>query len=179
MINQRSEIRRSILSNKSGKRAIRIIDSFIIFGSLFVIMWAIRFSNPLVIAPIDNYESLGGNILFSIENADLLIIDTDINFTNSKEYNLNKNFSLSLEPNIYYWKVVGVRESEIRTLTIKDSVILNIVKGEKGYDVVNAGSVILNVEVYDNQSHFIENVTLYPEGKILSNQNKYIAGQEK
>ncbi len=158
---------------------IKIMDSFLIFGSLFAVMWIIGISTPLVIAPIDNYESLGGNILFSIKNADKLIVDTDLNFTNPKEYDLNKNLSLSLEPNIYYWKVIGITQSEIRTLTIKDSVILNIVKGENGYNVLNAGSVILNVEVYDNESHFIENVSLSPDKKILLEQSKYIGVQGK
>lgn len=164
---------------KYSKQIIRAVDLVLAFGSMFVVLWAIGFSNPQVIAPADNFETTGSTILFSIENADKLVIGTDLNFMDGKEYDLNENLSLDLLPGLYYWKVVGVLESEIRTLTIKDAVVLNIVKGDDGYDVINAGTVNLNIEVYNNKSEFVENVTLVPNEGIAVDKSKYIGGQNE
>lgn len=160
------------------KNMVYLIDSILLIGSIFVVMWAIGFSNPLVIAPIDGYETTGNSILFSIKNAEKLIISNDINFSDSNEYTLGENFSLDIKPGTYYWKVVGVTESEIRTLTVKDSVILELVKTDNGYNVINSGNVNLNVEVYDNESNFIENRSLVPNEFLPNDYEKYIGGMQ-
>ena len=128
--------------------------------------------------PCGQLPFLSSEILFSIKNAERILIDDNINFTDADEFDLRKGFKLSFEPGVYYWKVVGVRQSEIRTLTIKDAVVLQLVEGEDGYDVVNAGSVDLNVEVYDNQSNFIENISLNPSERIDADGSKYVGGME-
>jgi len=163
----------------TNKKVVRTIDFVVVISSLFVIMWAIGFQSPQVIAPTNEYESTESLVLFEIENADKLQIDTDVNFTNPRTYNLNNNLSLNLQPNTYYWKAIGVKESEIRKLTIIDAVVLNIIKKENGYDVVNAGSVVLNVEVYDNESNLLENKNLQPAEKFNSNSTKFIGGQNE
>lgn len=160
------------------KKIIHGVDYVLILASVFVVLWIIGFSNPQVIAPSNNYETFNRTVLFTIENGEKLLVSQDINFTEAKEYELNKNLSLNLKPGIYFWKVIGIRESEIRTFTIKDSVILNVVKSEDGYDIVNAGSVNLNVEVYNNRSEFLENLTLVPEEQTKLHSNKYIGAQD-
>jgi hypothetical protein len=58
------------------------MDFVVVVGTLFGLMWAIGYSTPNVISPIDNYETINSSILFSIENADYLYIYKNINFTN-------------------------------------------------------------------------------------------------
>ncbi len=125
------------------------IDLLIVLVSVFVLMGLVGYARPLVIAPIDNYESLDGEVLFEFKGVEVLLIDDNIDFTTPDEYEVAQGVSLSLEPGVYYWKVSGVLGSEVRTLTINSRVELQLVETEDGYGVVNAGNVRLNVDVYD------------------------------
>ncbi|MFA5484821.1 MAG: hypothetical protein WC260_01025 [Candidatus Pacearchaeota archaeon] len=153
------------------------MDFVVIIGTLFGLMWIIGYSTPRVISPIDNYETTSSNVLFSIENADYLFIDKDINFTNPIEVNLKNNSQIQLEPGIYYWKAIGVRQTEIRTLTINTLVSLRLDKTESGFNVVNSGNVNLNVEVYNN-SELIDEIYLESGGKINELGDKFIGGMK-
>ncbi len=161
------------------RKSVIVLDMIFIIGSLLAVAYLIGYSTPLVISPIDDYESTSSEILFSIKSADKLLIDDNMNFSDPDEFNLRKNFKLSFEPGVYYWKVVGIRESEIRTLTIKDAVVLELVENKDGYDVVNAGSVRLNIEVYNNKSKFLENISLDPSERSVADDNKYVGGLDE
>ena len=162
---------------KGSQKHVVAIDMVLIVGSLIVLAWLVGFSSPLVISPIADYESVGSDILFYIENADKILIDNDMDFVDADEYLLREGFKLSFEPGIYYWKAVGVMESEVRSLTIVDAVVLNVIESKNGsYEVVNAGSIGLNVEIYNNESEFVENVSLSPYDSIEIEENKYVGG---
>jgi hypothetical protein len=147
------------------------IDLALVLISVFVLMGMVGYVRPLVIAPIDNYESLDGEVLFEFKGADVLLIDDNIDFTTPDEYEVAQGLRLSLEPGVYYWKVSGVLGSEVRTLTINSRVELQLVETEGGYGVVNAGNVRLNVDVYDGDE-------LIEKRKLDKGQMSDVRGQE-
>lgn len=149
------------------------IDMVLIVGTLLVLGVLVGYSTPLVISPINNLSTTSSDILFSIKNADTLLIDDNINFSSPEEYDLKDKMRVSLEPGIYYWKAVGVLQSEIRTLTVQTAVILELRQGKDGYSVVNAGNVALNVDVY-NRTEKIDQIELAPQAEEASNGNKFI-----
>jgi len=135
------------------------IDVVVVALSLVILMGLIGYARPLVIAPMDDFESSDGNILFSFERADILLIDDNVDFTTPDKYQIVDGEKIRLEPGIYYWKVRGVLKSEVRKLTIKSRVELKLVETKDGMAVVNSGNVRLNVDVYDGEK-LIENKKL-------------------
>jgi hypothetical protein len=127
------------------------IDFVVILFSTIILIFLVGYSRPLVIAPIENFETTDNEILFSIEKASKLIIDDNIEFTTPEEYDVVDGLALELKPGKYYWKVVGLTSSEVRTLIIESEVNLKLVEDEEGYSVVNAGNVRLFVDVYDGE----------------------------
>lgn len=125
------------------------IDLVLVLVSVGVLMVLVGYAQPLVIAPLDEYESQDGEILFEMERADVLLIDDNIEFSSPEEYSVVGNEKVRLEPGVYYWKVVGFGVSEIRTFTINSRVELELVETMEGMAVINAGNVRLNVDVYD------------------------------
>lgn len=158
------------------------IDLAVVLVSVFVLMGLIGYARPLVIAPLDDYESLDGDILFEIERAPLdgllrqtgranvLLIDDNMDFTTPDEYQIADGLRIELESGVYYWKVSGGLGSEIRTLTIKSRVELALVESEDGFGVVNVGNVRLNVDVYDGDE-LVEKVKL-EKGQELGIRNQ-------
>ena len=74
-------------------------------------------------------------------------------------------------------EAIGVRQTEIRTLTINTLVSLRLDKTESGFNVVNSGNVNLNVEVYNN-SELIDEIYLESGGKINELGDKFIGGMK-
>jgi len=145
--------------------------------SLAALIFLVGWGTPLIIAPLDDYETLDGNVLFSIENADGLLIDDNIDFTTPVEYVVEDGLSISLEPGKYYWKAVGIFGSEVRTLTIKSKVSLELQKVDEGYDVVNSGNVRLNVDVYNGSK--LVGVRSLDVGESLDVEGtKFVGGAE-
>ena len=128
------------------------IDLVLIIGSLVSLIFLVGYVSPLVISPLDNYESSEREILFSIEKADRLLIDDNMEFSSPDDYSVEDGLKIDLEPGKYYWKAVGVVNSEVRTLTINSEVSLELRMSDEGdYEVVNAGNVGLDVDVYDGE----------------------------
>ena len=125
------------------------IDLIIIGISVLVLMGLVGYARPLVIAPMDDYVSQDGAVLFSFERADVLLIDDNSDFTTPDEYKVSAGLRIVLDSGIYYWKVSGVLGSEVRKLTILSRVELALIETDEGWGVVNAGNVRLNVDVYD------------------------------
>jgi hypothetical protein len=125
------------------------IDVIVVGSSLLVLIMLVGYAQPLVIAPLDEYKSVNGEVLFEFERADALLIDDNKEFSSPDEYEVVEGLIVVLEPGIYYWKVVGVLKSEVRKLTIESRVELKLVETEDGIAVVNIGNVRLNVDVYD------------------------------
>ena len=143
--------------------------------SLVALIFVVGYVSPLVIAPLDEYES-DGDVLFVIEKADVLLIDDNVEFSSPDEYNIEDGLKIRLEPGEYYWKAVGVLKSEVRTLTIKSIVDLELVKVDGGFGVVNSGNVGLNVDVYDGDE-LVDKVKL-GVGEVSSEGDKFEGGME-
>ena len=152
------------------------IDLVLVVVSLVVLIGLVGYVRPLVIAPLDGYESSDNEILFVIEKADYLLVDDNFDFTTPDEYNIEDGLKLDLLPGKYYWKAVGLFEGEVRTLTINSEVSLELVEMEDGFGVVNVGNTKLNVDVY-NGSELVETVKLGVSDKV-SGGDKFVGRQE-
>ena len=154
------------------------IDLAVIVGSLIVLMALVGYMQPMVIAPLDDYASTETEVLFSIEKAESLLIDDNFDFTSPEEYAVGDRLKINLKPGTYYWKAVGVVDSEVRTLTIRSEVNLELREIEgNGYGVVNAGNVRLNVEVY-NGTQLVDKVKLGVGDEAGVEGDKIIGGME-
>ncbi|MEM4331057.1 MAG: hypothetical protein QW273_03565, partial [Candidatus Pacearchaeota archaeon] len=136
-----------------------------------------KFSQPLVISPVDNYETTEP-ILFKIENANRVLISKDKNFTNPIEIKFDGK-KVTLEPGEYFWKAESLTglKSEIRTLKVISKIELKIRKINDSFEVVNGGNVNLRVKVF-NDTDFLESFILLPEERKESKGNKFF-GEEK
>lgn len=150
------------------------IDLAIVLASVFVLMGLVGYAQPLVIAPLDEYESVVGDVLFSFERADVLLIDDNMDFSTPRKYEVSDGLRVRLEPGVYYWKVSGVLGSEVRTLTINSVVDLELVEREDGFGVVNAGNVRLNVDVFDG-GELVERKKL-GVGDVAEGGDKFVGG---
>jgi len=152
------------------------LDLIVILVSVFLLMGLVGYARPLVIAPIDDYESDTGRVLFEFDRADVLLIDDNMEFTSPDEYEGSNGGVLILEPGVYYWKTTGVLGSEIRKLTINSRVELELLETEEGVAVVNAGNVRLNVDVYDDEE-LVDKVKL-EVGSLSSEGDKFVGGYD-
>ncbi len=136
------------------------IDAVIVVLTLIGLAVVGGYAQPLVIAPLNELETTETEILFLIEKAEVLLIDDNIEFSTPTEYVMKDGLKIDLGPGKYYWKAVGITSSEVRTLTIRSEVNLELREFEDDeFSVVNAGNVVLDVEVYDGED-LVENVKL-------------------
>lgn len=154
------------------------IDVVVVIVSLVVLMGIVGYVRPLVIAPLDDYETSDTEILFSIEKADVLLIDDNLDFTSPDEYSLVDGLEINLMPGKYYWKAVGVLDSAVRTLTINSEVSLILEFDGEGYSVVNAGNVRLNVDVY-NGTELVESMKVGVGSEANVDGDKFVGGQDE
>jgi hypothetical protein len=150
-------------------------DLVLVGITLVALIVVVGYASPLVIAPLDEYES-DGDVLFVIEKADVLLIDDNVDFSSPDEYGVEDGLEISLEPGEYYWKAVGALPSEVRSLTIKSVVSLELVAVDGGFGVVNSGNVGLNVDVYDG-GELVDKVKL-GVGDVSSEGDKFEGGME-
>ncbi|MCH7850630.1 MAG: hypothetical protein IH845_03240 [Nanoarchaeota archaeon] len=144
------------------------IDAAIIVITVLSLFAVGGYVQPLVIAPLNELETTETEILFSIEKAEFLLIDDNIEFSSPQEYLMRDGLKIDLDPGKYYWKAVGITSSQIRTLTIKSVVNLELRLRENSsneFSVVNVGNVVLDVEVYNGTS-LVETVKLLIEGEV-------------
>jgi len=151
------------------------VDLVLVVVSLVVLIGLVGYARPLVIAPLDDYESFG-EVLFSIEKADYLLVDDNVDFTTPDRYEFRDGLKVDLVPGKYYWKAVGVLGSEIRSLMINSVVSLELREIDGGYGVVNGGNVRLNVDVYDGDE-LIEKKKV-GVGEFVNGGDKYVGGQD-
>jgi hypothetical protein len=152
------------MKNKTQSKTLYVIDAIIILGSMFAMFTALGYFGylePLVIAPTDDLVTMNSSVLFSFERADVIYIDDNINFTSPEKIFVENDLEVKLSPGVYYWKIEGVFESEIRRLTILSHIGLKLKEsGYEYYEVVNAGNIALNVEVYDENDTHVGDVRL-------------------
>lgn len=157
---------------------IRAIDFIILAGTLLSIIFVMRYTQPLVIAPINDLTTTNNSVLFSFEKGDAVLIDDNPQFTSPDKISVADNFVITLEPGVYYWKVSGVEDSEIRKFTILSSVDLKMKQtSTKGvYDVVNAGNTRLNVDVFNGENASTRVVLDVDENKEIAG-TKFVGAQ--
>lgn len=153
------------------------IDLVIVLASVFVLIGIVGYTQPLVIAPFNEMETYDTSVLFSIEKADSLIIDDNLDFTTPDEYNVVDGLKIDLIPGTYYWKVKGIGFSEVRTLTIKSKISLRLVETENDFDVINDGNMRMNIDVYDG-TELIDTRKLNPNDQVSSKGTKIIGEQD-
>jgi len=151
------------------------VDLVLVIVSVVVLIGLVGYARPLVIAPLNDYES-SGEVLFLIEKADYLFVDDNVDFTTPVRYEVRDGMKVDLVPGVYYWRAVGVLGSEVRTLTINSVVSLELRETEGGFGVVNAGNIGLNVDVYNGTS-LVEKKRL-GVGEFAEGGDKYVGGQD-
>jgi len=165
------------------KKWIYVLDVLVISITVIVLLYFFNSVTPMVIAPLNEENTTNSTVLFELKNADYILIDDNINLTSPEKIFVKDNISINLKPGTYYWKIKGMTESEIRKLTIISSVDLRLRKVENNsennqiYEVVNSGSEILNVDVYENDN-LTGNFILNPEETINDSGNKFIGGKK-
>ena len=155
------------------KKIIYGIDFVVVVGTLTMLFVIFGYARPLVIGPIDNYESTNISVLFSFEKGELILIDDNIEFSSPQKIYAQDYLVLHLEPGKYYWKIEGALPSSIRSLTINSIVDLKLRKTKNEndeYEVVNAGNTLLNVEVYYNDALNQTLILDIDEGKQVSGE---------
>ncbi len=141
------------------KKHIVLFDLLLVVGTLVTIAFFVGYSQPLVIAPLDGEITTQTKVLFAFDKADTILIDDNLEFTSPTTIHAEDSLVITLEPGVYYWKVVGAQASEVRTLTIESSVDLQLRATEDSYSVVNAGNAPLDVSVYE-RDEFKEKIIL-------------------
>lgn len=141
------------------QKKIYMIDAAVLAGSLIVVMAFMNYVQPQILAPLDNEITYNSSVLFSFAKADVIYIDDNLEFSSPEEIYVKDNIIVNLEPGAYYWKIKGVKESEVRELTIISKIDLRLREAEGMYEVVNAGNTLLDVATYD-KGKLIGNVTL-------------------
>lgn len=93
-----------------------------------------------------NNEALNKNIVdFKFRNANVILIDDNSDFRNPQEIDLRKTnmTQVSFKPGTYYWKAVGVVESQAQEFIINSNVGLEL--NESNSSLKNVGNVPVNV----------------------------------
>ena len=136
-------------------------------------------TGPVLNSP-ENGSIISQAVLFSFDYGNILMIDDNLNFSHPREFNVEDNLQITLEPGIYYWRVIGEgdKKSEIREFTIQSRVELKLRKSESDgiYEVVNAGNTKLKVDVYEG-GQLTGKIVLDVSGSENAQGNKFIGGQ--
>lgn len=154
------------------------IDFAIIVGTLIVLIGIAGYARPLVIAPINELNTTSTSVLFEFKKAEMVLIDDNLEFTSPDKIHAKDNLVINLKPGVYYWKVSGALESEIRTLTILSKVDLKLRSAGDEFEVVNAGNIGLNVDIYDNET-LVGNIKLERDESRNVSGTAFVGGQNE
>lgn len=135
-------------------KKIYIIDTMVIISTLLVLITLIGYSTPLIIYPIQEINQ--SEILFTIQNSDMLLIDDNLNFTSPEIYKLKDKLQLDLEPGKYYFKFIRQDYNQINTFEIKSGITLEFQEHENSFNLINIGENPLIIRVYDQKSQIHE-----------------------
>ncbi len=147
---------------------------FLVVGlSVVILLGVIGYAQPFVISPLDGLETTNTSILFEFGKADTIFIDDNTEFTSPILINAENDLVVNLKPGTYYWKIKGIGESKIHTLTIVSEIELRLREVGEKYELTNAGNLPLDVEIYNN-SLFQGNVVLEVEESENVSGNVFI-----
>ena len=154
------------------------LDFIVVVGSLLIVAGLVGYARPLVIAPIPDLHTAETSVLFEFEKANLILIDDNPGFTSPEKIFVKDNLVINLKPGVYYWKIQGSLQSEVRKITIESEIELMVRKSaEDNYEIVNAGNTRLNVDIYQNEKLTGSIVLDVDEDEEVSG-TKFIGGQE-
>ena len=161
------------------KKVIYALDLILIVVTGFVLLYLIGYARPLVIAPLDEYSTTENQVLFEFKKGEKIIIDDNLEFSSPEEIYAEENLVVTLDPGTYYWKISGVMESEVRMLTILSKIELRIINSsdDGNYELVNAGNVDLDVEVYSGEEK-VNEILLKKDESAWKSGNKFIGGEQ-
>ena len=134
------------------KKAISKMSKMIIAGQLIIVIGIFSFMYffvPYLDYPQNN-QIIDENIIeFKFRNANVILIDDNKDFSSPREINFNEiNVSkIWFEPGTYYWKAVGIVESDLKEFTINSNLGLELDKENK--TLKNIGNTILNISMED------------------------------
>lgn len=160
------------------KKHVLVIDLILVIGSLSLLAGFIGYSTPLVIAPLDGYETTSSSVLFKFEKADSILLDDNIEFSSPEIIIAEDNLVINLKPGVYYWKTNGLFFSEVRKITILSEIALKIKSFNKSYEIVNAGNTFLNVDIYDDENFTGKIILGVDESKEVSG-TKFIGAENE
>lgn len=141
------------------KKKIKIIDSVLIIVSVLFLASFITYARPLVIAPMDNFETTNNSVLFEFERGSVILIDDSPEFSSSREIHAKNNLIINLKPGKYYWKIDGVIDSKVREFEVVSEVNLKMEKSGDKYRIMNAGNDEVEVKVYE-EDDLVDDVLL-------------------
>lgn len=154
------------------KKHIIAIDFVLIVGSLLLVASLVGYTQPKLIAPVDELVTANSSVLFAFEKGDVILIDDNLDFSSPEKIYVEDNLVINLEPGVYYWRVENALDrSEIRQITIESEVDLKIRRSNsmnETYEIVNAGNTVLNVDIYKYGKLSGNTVLEVDEGKKVS-----------
>jgi len=159
------------LADKRGMNSrIKIIGIQLIL--LAAVMAAVYFAYPRI-----NLSVQGNSIYIEPENANIIIISENPDFSNSKYINIGKNLSLTLKPGTYYWKSGnGIIEGFENKFVIESDVGLKVEK-ENDTELVNIGNVKINVSK-TKEGVLVGHIILEPnQSEKIEDAGRYTGGQ--
>ena len=121
---------------------IMVIAQFVILAGavLFIYLFSPHLDYPRNNQSLDN-----GVVDCKFRNANLILVDDNPDFRNPMEIDLSKlnKTGVRFNPGTYYWKAVGLIESNSQEFTINPNVGLEL--NEENSSLKNVGNVPLNV----------------------------------
>ena len=132
------------MKNKS-KKFLLAIDAIIIFGSLISVFIIIGYTEPFVIAPLEENKS---SLMFVIPSSDYILIDDNIDFTSFDTVFMDD--VIALETGRYYIKTTSGLKSEINEIKTEVDVILQFRRlSDNSIGVFNIGQERLQLDKYN------------------------------
>ncbi|MBU1052087.1 MAG: hypothetical protein KJ718_06065 [Nanoarchaeota archaeon] len=144
------------------KKKILIWDLILVVGTVLIILGGgvyVNYSKGVAFSPPDDVEST--LVLFRFENVNRILVDIERGFGSAREYDVEDDLVITLEPGVYYWKLQGDGFSEVRKIETGTKVSFMLKElGDGSYWVVNADNAVLNVDKYKPNGEFEKSFSL-------------------
>lgn len=147
---------------------------FIIGQAVFI---TLILSGIFILYPRADFELNGNKVNFKSINANVIILSSNPDFSNSRFVDIIENVSFNLRPGVYYWKAGnGIIESFSNEFKIESEVGLQIIEKDDEKELKNVGNVKVNVS-RNNDGVFVGRIILEPEEKEKIEEGEYVGRQ--
>jgi hypothetical protein len=177
-----------------------VVDVVLVAVSLVIVLGAVGYAQPLVIAPLDGAVLAEREVVFTFERGDSVLVDDNLDFSSALV--VQEGERIELEPGVWYWKVEGLADTkvsqllgtldaeksqeirerlfsgDVRTLTIRGVVALELRSSGEGYEVVNVGNTKLRVGEYQDEILVQERVVDIGSGFEVNDDAKKVLGRQ-